>query len=82
MEVLDISDLNCEKNWKFVSFDIVYSDCKKLKILSFVVLDCEMVGVGGEKMSVLVWCSVVNYDGDVFYDVYVKFDKFIIDYRI
>lgn len=58
------------------------NDFNKLRILFFVVLDCEMVGVGDEKISVLVRCSMVNYNGEVVYDVYVKFDKFIMDYRI
>ena len=46
-----------------------------------VALDCEMVGVGDEKTSALARCSIVNHDGEVVYDVYVKPDKPITDYR-
>ena len=81
MEVSDTSDSNCVKNRKFASSDTVHSDWKKSKMLSPVALDCEMVGVGGEKTSALARCSVVNYDGDVLYDVHVKPDKPITDYR-
>lgn len=81
MEVSDTSDSNCVKNRKFASSDTVHGDWKKSKMLSPVALDCEMVGVGGEKTSALARCSVVNYDGDVLYDVHVKPDKPITDYR-
>lgn len=53
----------------------------KSKTLSPVGLDCEMVGVGDEKSSALARCSVVSHEGDVLYDVYVKPDKPITDYR-
>lgn len=44
-------------------------------------LDCEMVGVGEGKSSALARCSIVNYDGNVIYDAYVKPDQEITDYR-
>lgn len=59
------------------------SNLNKSKTLSMspVGLDCEMVGVGDEKASALARCSIVNHEGDVLYDVYVKPDKPITDYR-
>lgn len=47
----------------------------------FVALDCEMVGVGEGKRSALARVSIVNYDGTVAYDKYVKPDEEITDYR-
>lgn len=44
-------------------------------------LDCEMVGVGEGKSSALARCSIVNYDGNVLYDSYVKAYQEITDYR-
>ncbi|XP_028406324.1 apoptosis-enhancing nuclease-like [Dendronephthya gigantea] len=44
-------------------------------------LDCEMVGVGVHRSSSLARCSVVNYDGDVVCDVYVKPELPVTDYR-
>ena len=49
--------------------------------LSPIALDCEMVGVGEGKSSALARCSIVNYDGHVIYDSYVKPDQEITDYR-
>lgn len=47
------------------------------------VIDCEMVGIGFYgRVSELVRCFVVSYYGDVFYDKYVRFEMFIVDYRI
>lgn len=54
---------------------------KASKVFRPVALDCEMVGVGDEKASALARCSVVDYEGDVLYDVYVKPDQPITDYR-
>lgn len=48
-----------------------------------VVIDCEMVGIGFKGyVSFLVRCSIVNYNGDVFYDEYIFFFCYIVDYRI
>lgn len=80
-EASDTSDSNCEKSRKCARPDSVHTDCNKSKVLNPVALDCEMVGVGDEKTSALARCSVVNYEGDVLYDVYVKPDKPITDYR-
>ena len=46
-----------------------------------VALDCEMVGVGETKRSALARVSIVNYDGTVAYDQYVKPNQEITDYR-
>ncbi|XP_075753171.1 apoptosis-enhancing nuclease isoform X2 [Pelodiscus sinensis] len=47
-----------------------------------VAIDCEMVGTGpGGKVSELARCTVVNYDGDVIYDKYVRPELPIVDYR-
>lgn len=46
-----------------------------------IALDCEMVGVGLNKANALARCSIVDYDGDVIYDAYVKPEKPITDYR-
>lgn len=47
-----------------------------------VAIDCEMVGTGpAGKMSELARCTVVNYDGDVIYDKYVRPEFPIVDYR-
>ncbi|EDO36107.1 predicted protein, partial [Nematostella vectensis] len=51
------------------------------EVRSPVALDCEMVGVGEEMKSALARCSIVNYDGKVIYDVYVKPDEPITDFR-
>ena len=57
------------------------NDFNKSRTLPPVALDCEMVGVGDEKTSALARCSMVNHNGEVVYDVYVKPDKPITDYR-
>ncbi|XP_034987999.1 apoptosis-enhancing nuclease [Zootoca vivipara] len=47
-----------------------------------VALDCEMVGTGpAGRTSELARCTVVNYDGDVIYDKYVRPELPIVDYR-
>lgn len=55
------------------SLGMVKSYCKVFNDNGFVVLDCEMVGVGDKKMNVFGWCSIVDYDGCVFFDMFVKF---------
>ncbi|XP_005103191.1 RNA exonuclease 4 [Aplysia californica] len=48
----------------------------------YVGLDCEMVGVGPKgKKSVLGRCSIVDYDGRVIYDKFVRPSEFITDFR-
>uniref|UniRef100_A0A8C9MS62 Apoptosis enhancing nuclease n=1 Tax=Serinus canaria TaxID=9135 RepID=A0A8C9MS62_SERCA len=48
----------------------------------YVAIDCEMVGTGPQgKLSELARCSVVNYEGDVIYDKYVRPELPIMDYR-
>ncbi|XP_065268669.1 apoptosis-enhancing nuclease [Emys orbicularis] len=47
-----------------------------------VAIDCEMVGTGpGGKLSELARCTVVNYNGDVIYDKYIRPELPIVDYR-
>lgn len=57
------------------------NSCNATKVMRPVALDCEMVGVGDDKTSALARCSIVDYEGDVLYDTYVKPDKPITDYR-
>ncbi|XP_021232380.1 interferon-stimulated 20 kDa exonuclease-like 2 isoform X2 [Numida meleagris] len=48
----------------------------------FVAIDCEMVGTGpGGRNSDLARCSIVDYEGDVLYDRYVRPAEPIVDYR-
>ncbi|XP_046842099.1 apoptosis-enhancing nuclease-like [Xenia sp. Carnegie-2017] len=44
-------------------------------------LDCEMVGVGHCYSNALARCSLVNYNGEVVVDVYVKPGQPVTDYR-
>ncbi|XP_015283432.1 PREDICTED: apoptosis-enhancing nuclease isoform X2 [Gekko japonicus] len=47
-----------------------------------VAIDCEMVGTGpAGKVSELARCTVVNYDGDVIYDKYIRPQLPVVDYR-
>lgn len=47
-----------------------------------VAIDCEMVGTGPKgRNSALARCSIVNYQGDVVYDKYVKPPSPVTDYR-
>ncbi|XP_067411767.1 apoptosis-enhancing nuclease [Emydura macquarii macquarii] len=47
-----------------------------------VAVDCEMVGTGpGGKLSELARCTVVDYNGDVVYDKYIRPELPIMDYR-
>lgn len=47
-----------------------------------VAVDCEMVGTGPKgRVSSLARCSIVNYNGDVLYDDYVRPPCHIVDYR-
>jgi len=48
----------------------------------YVGLDCEMVGTGSDgKESLLARCCMVNFDGDVIYDSFVKPQAFVTDFR-
>jgi len=46
-----------------------------------VAMDCEMVGVGPQKRSVLARVSIVNFDGDTLFDTFVKVEEKVTDYR-
>lgn len=47
-----------------------------------VAIDCEMVGTGpGGRTSDLARCSIVDYQGDVMYDQYIRPAAPIVDYR-
>ncbi|NWH38595.1 AEN nuclease, partial [Chloropsis hardwickii] len=60
----------------------VRTSCLVLRPGKYVAIDCEMVGTGPQgKLSELARCSVVNYEGDVVYDKYVRPELPIVDYR-
>ena len=45
-------------------------------------MDCEMVGVKtGVRKQAVARCSIVDSDGKVLYDEYIKPDELITDYR-
>lgn len=46
-----------------------------------VAIDCEMVGVGDGRQSILARVSVVDYNGVVLLDTFVAPTKPVIDYR-
>ena len=46
-----------------------------------VALDCEMVGVGPSKISVLARVSIVNYQGKCIFDSFVQVKEPVTDYR-
>jgi interferon-stimulated exonuclease-like 2 len=47
-----------------------------------VAVDCEMVGTGPKgQVSSLARCSIVNYNGDVLYDEYIRPPCHIVNYR-
>lgn len=48
----------------------------------YVGLDCEMVGIGDYgKVSVLARACLVNFDGDVIYDEFVRPESYVTDFR-
>lgn len=50
--------------------------------LKYVALDCEMVGTGPKGCrNELARCSIVNYEGDVIYDKYIKPINPVTDFR-
>ncbi|KAL8197572.1 UNVERIFIED_CONTAM: hypothetical protein K2H54_033106 [Gekko kuhli] len=54
----------------------------KPKSKKLVAIDCEMVGTGpAGKVSALARCTVVNYNGDVIYDKYIRPQLPVVDYR-
>ncbi|KAM7039850.1 apoptosis-enhancing nuclease isoform 2-T2 [Acridotheres tristis] len=60
----------------------VWTSSLVLRPGKYVAIDCEMVGTGPQgKLSELARCSVVNYEGDVIYDKYVRPELPIVDYR-
>lgn len=53
-----------------------------LPLTSVVAMDCEMVGVGDRgKVSILARCSIVNMEGQVLLDCYVKPTARVVDFR-
>lgn len=44
-------------------------------------MDCEMVGLGPQRVSGLARCSIVNIHGAVLYDKYIRPEGEITDYR-
>ena len=46
-----------------------------------VAMDCEMVGVGLQKRSVLARVSIVSFEGDTLFDTFVKVQEKVTDYR-
>lgn len=44
-------------------------------------MDCEMVGLGPQRVSGLARCSIVNFHGAVLYDKYIRPEGEITDYR-
>lgn len=53
----------------------------KLKA-NYIGLDCEMVGIGPEgTQSALARCCLVDYDGSVLYDRFVRPPGFVTDFR-
>lgn len=48
----------------------------------YVGLDCEMVGIGASgKQSALARCCLIDFDGNVIFDEYVKPPGFVTDFR-
>ena len=48
----------------------------------YIALDCEMVGIGPDgKQSALARCCVVDFDGIVIYDKFVRPKSFVTDFR-
>ncbi|XP_043117920.1 interferon-stimulated 20 kDa exonuclease-like 2 [Puntigrus tetrazona] len=55
---------------------------RSLGSLKYVALDCEMVGTGPKGFrNELARCSIVNYEGDVIYDKYIKPINPVTDFR-
>ena len=55
---------------------------KKIDKERYVGLDCEMVGTGDNgKVSVLARACLVNFDGEVIYDEFVRPESYVTDFR-
>jgi RNA exonuclease 4 len=63
-------------------FDINKDDDSHVDKSKYVALDCEMVGMGADgKKSALARCAIVDYDGIIIYDEYVRPQGFVTDFR-
>ena len=51
------------------------------RLALYVGMDCEMVGVGPQAKSALARCSIVDYNGEVVYDKFIRPQGRIRDYR-
>ena len=61
---------------------VVHGAVGSSELTTHIAIDCEMVGVGRDGIrSALARCSVVNYDGHVLYDRYVRPLEPVTDYR-
>jgi DNA polymerase III epsilon subunit-like protein len=58
------------------------NEVPKSEQCNYVGLDCEMVGVGANgKASVLARACIVDYEGQIIYDAFVKVDEHVTDFR-
>ena len=63
-------------------FDINADDDSLVDKSKYVALDCEMVGLGESgKTSALARCAIVDYDGAVIYDEFVRPPGYVTDFR-
>lgn len=63
-------------------FDITADDDTHVDKSKYVALDCEMVGLGEDgKVSALARCAIVDYDGNVIFDEFVRPPGFVTDFR-
>ncbi|XP_014681818.1 PREDICTED: RNA exonuclease 4-like [Priapulus caudatus] len=65
---------------------VTQEECQTGDILNvsnstYIALDCEMVGVGLRKHEALARCSLVDYEGNILMDEYVRPTEPITDYR-
>jgi len=53
-----------------------------IKVTKYIAMDCEMVGIGFQgKDHMLARISIVNQQGDIIMDKYVKPSDYVVDYR-
>lgn len=58
------------------------SSITSVQLTDVLAIDCEFCGVGMNGIrSQLARCSIVNYNGDIIYDVYVRPVEPVVDYR-